>query len=148
MKIKCLLAGLLLCNAWLFSPAFASESALGSCMVDSMTGKERKEMAKWVFFAMASHPEIKEYSRIPEKAKVATDEHIANVVTRLLAEDCLSEARVGVKQEGQVAIVNAFELVGRVAMQELMTNKDVIQSIGEYAKYLDNKKMGRITAEE
>lgn len=148
MKIKCLLAGLLICNAWIFSPAFAAESALGSCMVDSMTGKERKEMAKWVFFAMAAHPEIKEYSKVPEKAKVATDKYIANLVARLLAEDCLSEARAGVKQEGQAAIVNAFELVGRVAMQELMTNKDVIQSIGEYAKYLDNEKMRQITAEE
>ena len=148
MKIRCLIIGLLLCNAWILSPALAAESALGSCMVDSMTGKERKEMAKWVFFAMAAHPEIKEYSRVPEQTKSATDKQIAAVVTRLLTEDCLIEAKAGYKQEGQAAIVSAFELVGRVAMQELMTNKDVAASIGEYAKYLDNEKMRQISAEK
>lgn len=148
MKIKCLLVGLLLCNAWIVSPAFAAESTLGSCMADSMTGKERKEMAKWVFFAMAAHPEIKEYARVPLQTKEATDKQIAAVVTRLLTQDCLAEAKAGFKQEGQAAIVSAFELVGRVAMQELTTNKDVAASIGEYAKYLDNEKMRQISTEE
>ena len=121
---------------------------MGSCMVDSMTGKERKEMAKWVFFAMAAHPEIEEYSKVPQSAKVASDKFIANVVTRLLTDDCLAETRAGVKKDGQAAIVNAFELVGKVAMQELMTNKDVMESIAGYAKYLDNDKMNQITTGE
>ena len=105
-------------------------------------------MAKWVFFAMAAHPEIKEFARVPEQVKDATDKQIALVVTRLLTEDCLAEAKAGFKQEGQAAIVSAFELVGKVAMQELMTNKDVLESIGDYAKYLDNEKMRQISAEK
>lgn len=148
MKIKCMLVGVLLCSVGICSPAAASESRLGSCMVDAMTGKERKEMAKWVFFAMTAHPEIKEYSRVPAQARVTTDKYIANIVTRLLSEDCLAETRAGVKQEGSSAIVSAFELVGKVAMQELMSDKDVNQSIGAYAKYLDKEKMRQISSGE
>ena len=148
MKAKFLLAIVIFANTFSFSSAFAADSALGSCMVDSMTGKERKEMAQWIFFAIAAHPEIKEYSKISEAVKSKTDEHMANLVTRLLTEDCLTQAKTAYKQEGQAAIVGAFELVGKVAMQELMMNKDVSNSIAAYSKYLDQEKLKKVSSEK
>jgi hypothetical protein len=111
-----------------------------------MTGKERKEMAQWIFFAIAAHPEIKEYSNIPETIKNTADMHMANLVTRLLTEDCLVQAKAAIKQEGNTAIVGAFELVGKVAMQELMISKEVSNSIGAYVKYLDQEKLKKISS--
>jgi hypothetical protein len=148
MKAKFLLAAVILANAFPVGSAFAADSALGSCMVDSMTGKERKEMAQWIFFAIAAHPEIKEYSKLSEAVKNKSDVHMANLVTRLLTEDCLTQAKAAHKQEGQSAIVGAFELVGKVAMQELMMNKDVTSSIGAYAKYIDKDKFNKISSEK
>lgn len=148
MKAKFLLSLLIIGGGLSLNSAFAAESTLGSCMVDSMTGKERKEMAQWIFFAIAAHPEIKEYSNVPEAIKNTTDMHMAKLVTRLLTEDCLAQAKAAVKQEGNAAIVGAFELVGKVAMQELMRSNEVSNSIGAYAKYLDQEKLKSISSEK
>lgn len=131
-----------------FMPASAiaspSGDALGSCMADSLTGKERKQLAQWIFFAMAAHPEIKEFSKVSADAQAKTNESVGKLVTRLLTENCVEQVRAAVKEDGQAAIVGAFELVGKVAMQELMANKDVVASISGYAKFLDQEKLGAI----
>ena len=69
---------------------------------------------------------------------------MADLVTRLLTKDCLTQAKTAIKQEGNAAIVGAFELVGKVAIQELMRNKEVSNSIGAYVKYLDQEKLKKM----
>lgn len=46
----------------------ASEEAqqLGTCLTDSLNGKERKNLAKWIFLGMSSHSLIKPYSNVSE----------------------------------------------------------------------------------
>jgi hypothetical protein len=41
-----------------------------------------------------------------------------------------------------------FELVGRVAMQELMTNQNVTKAITNYIKYVDTDKLNKILSEK
>lgn len=145
MKIRFFwIAAAIVVSSFSHGAVYAADSALGSCMTDSMTGKERKEVAQWIFFAIAAHPDIKEYSKVSEPVKRSSDEHVASLVTRLLTEDCVAQAKSAYKKDGQAAIVGAFEVVGRVAMQELMINQDVSSSIGSYAKYLDREKLAKI----
>ena len=121
----------------------AGES-LGVCMVDSLTGKERKQLAQWIFFAMAAHPDIKEFSKVSVEAQSKTNEYIGKLVSRLVTENCSEQLKAAVKEDGQAAIAGAFELVGKVAMQELMSNKEVIASISGYAKFVDQEKLGAL----
>jgi hypothetical protein len=121
----------------------AGES-LGACMVDSLTGKERKQLAQWIFFAMAAHPDIKEFSKVSVDAQSKTNEYVGSLVTRLLTENCSEQVKVAAKEDGQAAFTGAFELVGKVAMQELMSNKEVVASISGYAKFLDEEKLGAV----
>ena len=147
-KYAALLAVLLatvLSPQWTFA-ATAGES-LGACMTDSLTGKERKQLAQWIFFAMAAHPDLKEFSKVSTANQGATNEYVGKLVTRLLTENCLEELNAAGKQDAQ-AIRGAFELVGKVAMQELMTNKEVMASISGYAKFLDQKKLASILTDK
>lgn len=125
----------------------ASDS-LGVCLTDSLSGKERKQLARWIFFAMAAHPEMERFATITDADRDDADRVVGRLFTRLLAEDCAQEARLAVNEEGPVALQGAFELVGRVAMQELMTNQDVATSISNYGRYLDQEKLNSITATE
>jgi hypothetical protein len=34
--------------------------ALSTCFADRTSGKDRKDLARWIFLAMAAHPEMKE----------------------------------------------------------------------------------------
>jgi hypothetical protein len=118
-----------------------ASNELGVCLTDSLTGKERKGLAKWIFFAISEHPEIKPYSNISDETKDKNNKLIGELITRLLAEDCPEKTKKALNEEGTMAINNAFKLVGEVAMQELMTNQDVLMSTAEFEKYLDKEKL-------
>ncbi len=127
------------------SPVNAGELDLGTCLVDSLTGKERKNLAKWIYFAIAAHPEMSSYSNIKQEDRVKIDKYVGTLVTRLLAEDCASEVKSAQKAD-PLALGKAFELVGQVAMQELVTNQDVETSLYSYVKYTDQKKIQAVLA--
>ena len=124
-------------------PAIADTQTLGTCLVDSLTGKERKQLAKWIYFAIAAHPEMVSFSNITNDDRIETDKHIGDLVTRLLVEDCASEVKVARKTD-PLALQKAFELVGKVAMQELMNNQSVKTAISNYVKYADQNKINAL----
>lgn len=129
-----------------FQPIFAGPASdeLGKCMVDSLTGKERKDLAKWVYFAMSAHPEIKQYSKITDANRTEFDKVVGSLITRLLTEDCPEKTKKAVREEGTSALEGAFRLVGEVAMQELMRDKNVSDSIEAYVKYTNLDKIKQI----
>ena len=127
-------------------PVFADNASqqFGTCMVDSLTGKERKQLARWIFFGMAAHPDINDYSNITPDTRNNSDKVIGRLITRLFSNDCPSEFKAAYKADS-LAIQKAFELVGRVAMQELMTNENVNLAITGYVKHIDENKINSLT---
>lgn len=115
--------------------------ALSTCLADNTTGKDRKEMARWVFVGMASHPEIKTLSNVTQENRDTFDKTMANLVTRLMTENCLAQARSAMEKDGGEAFKVAFGVVGKLAMQELMSNPNVNASFSDFAKYIDQKKL-------
>jgi len=114
--------------------------------VDSLSGKERKELAKWIYFAMAAHPDITAYAKVTESDRLNTDKYIGSLITRLLVENCPAELNAAQKAD-PLAMKKAFELVGQVAMQELMTNGNVVSAISGYVRHADQKKISSVMAD-
>ncbi len=125
------------------APVLADVQKFGTCLVDSLDGKERKALAKWIFFAMAAHPEIEEYGQISAAARSESDQEVGNLITRMLTEDCAQQLLVAHKAD-PLAVQKAFELVGQVAMQELMTNQAVMLAITRYTSHTDQAKIGAL----
>lgn len=118
----------------------AQSDALATCIADNTSGRDRKDLATWMFLAMAAHPEIKPY--LISKASEAADESarkMAALVTRLLTDSCVKEVKALTK-EGPAAFRAAFERLGALAMQELMADKSVTESFGLIERYLDQKR--------
>lgn len=135
----------LCCSMFFLIPANANAENLGTCFVDSLNGKEKKSLAKWMFFSMASHPELQSYANISAEDISASDSFVAALITRLFVEDCTNEVKTAQQSDPQ-AIKKAFEFVGKVAMQELMTNQAVKTAITQYAKQIDQEKIRRTFA--
>ncbi|MBI1423105.1 MAG: hypothetical protein GC149_06540 [Gammaproteobacteria bacterium] len=131
--------------ATLAAPAFADNpaGALGNCLVDNLNGKERKNLAKWIFLAIAAHPDIKTYSSASPADIQQSDQFVGKLITRLLTVNCPAELKKAHAADPQ-AVKKAFGLVGRVAMQELMANQNVTQALTNYAKYADLAKIDKI----
>ncbi len=129
------------------SPIFAQDNTtiFANCLVDALNGKERKEMAKWIFMSMAVHPSIELYASISDDGRLKSDKYVGALVTRLLAEECPNEMAAAHK-DNPLAIKKGFELVGQVAMQEIMTNEATMVALTEYAKYVDMEKIKGVLA--
>lgn len=125
------------------SPAFAQSpiAPLNKCFADSTTGKDRKNLARWFFAAMTVHPEIRDLAGASPDVADQTSRTMAALVTRLLTENCLAEAKGVIRSEGQQGIGKGFEVLGQLAMMELLSNPDVVASISKFERYIDQEKM-------
>lgn len=112
------------------------EAELRQCVAMSTTGADRVLTAQWMFAAMAKSPHISSFSTVPTQRKVELDKGFAQLMTRLAIKDCFRE----IEPLAAANLQGAFELVGRalgeIAMEELMTDKNVDKAIGEYTDYL------------
>ena len=117
---------------------------LGVCLTDSLSGKERKSLAKWIYFGMSAHSTIEQCSKITAADIDNSNRYVGSLLTRLLTEDCPEQAKMAFEEGGTSGIESAFRIVGRVAMQEIMAEPKVSQSLGAFEKYLDQDKFDRV----
>lgn len=135
---------ILLCISNEMAFAGPAQEALSECLADNTTGKDRKDLARWVFVQMATHPEIQSLSNISASERESMDKSIANTFTRLMTESCPTQVRNVVEAEGNEALKNAFGFIGELAMKELMSNPKVSASFVGFSKYIDPKKFESI----
>jgi hypothetical protein len=114
---------------------------LGTCLIDNTTGKDRKQLATWIFLAMSSHPAVEPYSKVTEKDEVEIQKAVAGIFMKLVADDCAEQTKIAMQDRGQKAFEGAFELLGRVAMQELMAHAEVKKSTSGFLPYLNEAKL-------
>ena len=136
--------------AVLLSLAFLSQThasasplsdTLGNCLKDNTSGKERKELARWVFLSMTVHPEMRSLSHATDATRTESSKAMAALVTRLLTTNCKAEARAAFQAKDPQGLQSAFASLGQVAMMELTTNPDVAAAVGGYVQFLDTKKL-------
>lgn len=114
---------------------------VGTCLTDNTSGRDRKELVRWIFVAISQHPDISGLSAVDDVAKQTASEQAGRLLTRLIAEDCATEIRALVRENGPNAISKPFEFLGMVAMQELMNHPNVGGFVGELDKYSDQQKI-------
>ncbi len=134
-----------LCALFFASALHASPStdALARCLSDSTSGKDRKDLAKWIYLAMSAHPEIGIFGKAGPKEVEEVQRNMGVLFTRLVAEQCAPEMNTVSQSEGMEGFKIAFENLGRLAMQELMSNQDVNVSLSGFTRYIDKAKVER-----
>ena len=114
---------------------------LTTCLADNTTGKDRKDLARWVFLAMATHPDMRDVFNASDAAREQASKSVGVLLTRLLTESCTEQARLAATNEGSQALQAAFGSLGRLAIQELTSNREVNTSISGFERYVDKKKV-------
>lgn len=94
-----------------------------------------------MFLGMSAHPEIRSLTTAEAKTRTEPQIWIAGLVTRLLSENCAAQTRAAVKSEDSAGMMAALRSLGELAMQELMTNREVSGALSGYERYLDKKKL-------
>lgn len=121
-------------------------TVFADCMVDTLNGRDRKNLARWIFLSITAHPVIKPYSSASIKDIQESDQYIGRLITRLLTVDCPNELNKANKSDPQ-AVEKAFQIVGQVAMQEIMTNQETMKALTNYLQYADQEKINEILSQ-
>jgi hypothetical protein len=121
-----------------------SQDKITQCLADSTTGKDRKELARWMLAAMAQHPAMTDMASVPQEKVDALNKSVAGIFTRLLTVDCTTEVKEVAKSQGEAAARSSFEFLGRLAMQELAANQKVSEAMAGFSKYADNAKLRQV----
>ena len=136
MKLKALFAfGLLALST--SAAAGPYNDKLAMCLVEKTTEADKTNLLRWMFAAMAQHPNVKDLTQVSEAQGEAMNKQVADLLWALMSDRCLAETRQAVKYEGDSAIGTSFEVLGRVAMQGLMSEPDVTAYIGRLDQHVE-----------
>lgn len=137
VRAACLATALLALAAPVPLTASPTIDAAGTCLTDNTTGRDRKDLVAWIFLAIARHPEIRDMSAATAQAIEGSDRQVGALFTRLLVEDCPAEIRAMLAEHGPSSMSKAFEVLGRVAMTELMGHPDVAGALAGLERHAD-----------
>jgi len=120
---------------------------LSRCLVDKTSKADQTFLVKWVFAAVSAGAEVKAMSSISQEQRTTYSIGVGKLMTRLLTVDCRPEAVKAIKYDGMQSIETAFELLGRVAMQGMMSDPAVANELGALAKGADLAELAKVFAE-
>jgi hypothetical protein len=142
--IRKLAFGALLLAAAPLAHAGPFNDTLSVCLVKQTSAAEQTTLVRWIFAAIASHPQVKDMAKLSPQEGEKLNKDVAALYTALLTERCRTETRDAVQYEGEKALESAFETLGKVAMQGLMSDPNVNGYMTGLDKYLDKKKLAEV----
>jgi hypothetical protein len=135
--MKTLLLGAMLLALAPVAHAGAFTDTLSVCLVKKTTDADKQLLVKWIFVALAQHPAVQEYAKVPKDKADQLNLEVGALYQALLVDRCGAETRDAMKYEGASAIQSSFQVLGQVASQGLMTDAKVAAFIGEMSKHMD-----------
>lgn len=112
--------------------AQSSTQAFGECLVEQSTGKDRKNLAIWLFFALSQHKDVKKVIDVPDQDVQSATDRFADTSIRLMTKDCRKEFKAAYKDNGVSAVEVGFAALGKVAAQEMFTDPNVQKSMSGF----------------
>jgi hypothetical protein len=113
---------------------------LAKCMVRSSTAADRAEFVKFLFSALAQHPDVSSMANISPQQMEAVSKASGELVQRLLLQSCRSEAQQAIHYEGVQSIFFGFQFYGQAMAAELIGNPIVAAKMRDLNNYLDADK--------
>jgi hypothetical protein len=124
-----------------FAHAGVYSDDMAKCLVASTSQKDKVALVRWIFANAALHPDVASISRVSSTERETLDRGAAALLEKLLTESCRKQTEDAIRYEGPMAFQLSFQVLGQVAMKELMSNKDVAAGFQGFAKYVDAKKI-------
>lgn len=121
--------------------AGATVDQLSECLVKSTTATDKTAVLQWTFVALSTHPDLKSFSNVTEDQKTQLDQKFAQVVQRILVEQCAEQTKAVIKTEGISAVGDAFQALGRNTGDEILKNQEVKAQLKGVLKYVDMGKL-------
>lgn len=114
---------------------------LSRCLVEKSSSDDKSLLVKWIFVAMAQHPSVSSMTKITADDVESNNKAAGGLFMKLLTDTCVEESKKALKFEGQVALQQAFQVLGQVAGRDLMSAPEVATMMAGLSKHVDEKKL-------
>ncbi|MBU1213467.1 MAG: hypothetical protein KJ587_19695 [Alphaproteobacteria bacterium] len=143
MKFPCikLVAACFLVAASSTAHAGIYSDDMSRCLVSNTSAKDKTDLVRWIFAISALHPDLSSVAAVTEPQRDDMNRKVAKLLERLLTESCRKQTQEALKYEGSAAMQQSFQVLGQVAMQELMSNAAVANGFSGFSKYVDKAKL-------
>lgn len=114
---------------------------LSECLVKATTATDKTTVLQWTFVALSTHPDLKSFSNVNEAQKTQLDQKFAQVVQRVIVEQCAAQTKAVIQAEGLQAVGDSFQELGRATGEEILKNPEVKQQLNGLIRYIDLNKL-------
>jgi hypothetical protein len=124
-----------------------SSDELGTCFVQSTSGKDRVTLVRWIFNTISMNPRVKDITSSTLKSREESSKEMALLYERLVFTDCQQETLSAIRDDGYESLALGFKRLGEMAVNELMLDPAVQNETGALEKYLDMNKWNSLPSE-
>jgi hypothetical protein len=137
------LAALIALCALLSQPAHAGPAAdaMGKCLLDHASEKDRTDLMRWMFANAALHPDVASMASVSPDVRQEVDRTAAQLIQRLVFDSCRSESGTALRSEGPTAMQQAFQRLAQLIGDNLVANPAVGQGSANILRYMDVSKL-------
>lgn len=114
---------------------------LSDCLVKATTTADKTTVLQWTFTALAAHPDLKAFSHVTPEQKNQLDQKLAQVLQRVIVEQCSAQTKAVIQAEGIQAVGEAFQQLGQSAGQDIVKDPAVRQQLQGTLRYIDLNKL-------
>ncbi|EPG34561.1 hypothetical protein [Acinetobacter colistiniresistens] len=114
---------------------------LSDCLVKATTAADKTTVLQWTFTALAAHPDLKSFSNVTPEQKTQLDQKLAQVLQRVIVEQCSTQTKAVIQAEGIQAVGQAFQQLGQSAGQDIIKDPAVRQQLQGTLRYIDLNKL-------
>ncbi|TCM71051.1 hypothetical protein EC844_101332 [Acinetobacter calcoaceticus] len=114
---------------------------LSDCLVKATTATDKTTVLQWTFVALSTHPDLKSFSNVNEAQRNQLDQKFAQVVQRVIVEQCAAQTKAVIQAEGLQAVGDSFQQLGRATGEEILSNPEVKQQLKGVIRYIDLNKL-------
>ncbi|ESK55169.1 hypothetical protein [Acinetobacter tjernbergiae] len=114
---------------------------LSDCLVKATTAADKTTVLQWTFSALAAHPDLKSFSNVTPEQKTQLDQKLAQVLQRVIVEQCSTQTKAVIQAEGIQAVGEAFQQLGQSAGQDIVKDPAVRQQLQGTLRYIDLNKL-------
>lgn len=117
---------------------------MAKCLVASTSLQDKTDLVRWIFANAALHPGVADIANVSATDLDAMNRTTAELLERLLTQSCRKQSAEAIRYEGLPAVQQSFQVLGQVAMGELMGHPQVRTGFEAFAKHIDNAKIEAI----
>ena len=118
------------------------QEGLQACIVRSATDDDRRALARWMFAALAKHPDLQDMGQVTQAQREAANKGMGAMMERLLTVECLVQAKASVQSgNADTAFQQAFGMLGQLAGESLFQDPNVSAEAAAIVRYVDMNKI-------